>query len=183
MLSSLGVTQTTGGPSSGQSQQSQAIESPVPVELKYKYFFLHLAALDQVADKLELAGKDGNTLRGFEARAAGLKPAEEADMKRVALDCNQALEELNGKINDVIVAFQAQHPGKELFHATPPPELAQLQAAKTQIVRAHIDELKTKLGAETFQKLDNYVMQRMKSAVRVVPASGASSGGNSGVSR
>lgn len=122
---------------------------------------------------MDKEGKDGSSMRGYEAHAAGLNRAEEAVLKRVAFDCNQALAELDRKRAEIAVAFQALHPGKESFQASPPPEMKQLQQVKKTIIQSHIDELKSNLGPATFQKLDAYVEQRMASAIRVTTGSDA----------
>lgn len=151
----------------GASGQSSAVEQQIPVEVQYRFFFLHLANLDHVADKLEKEGKDGSALRGYEARAAGLSTSEESLTKQVAFDCNHAIEDLDARVKvafTALAAFRKQHGSAEWLQAAPSPELHQLQLERTQIIRAHMDQLKAMLGDESFQKLDGYVHQRMKSA-------------------
>jgi len=165
--SAIGQTAQGQDAPQGQSQGQTAAAQPISAETRYQFFFMHLATLEKVADELDKKGKDGNLMRGYEAHAAGLNQAEEAVMKRIAFDCNQALAELDQKRAQMVQAFRAQHPDKEYFHTPLPPEMKQLQQEKITIIQSHMEELKSDLGADMFQKLDAYMQQRMASAISV----------------
>jgi hypothetical protein len=152
-----------------QNDQALADAQPVPDHIIYLLYFRHLANLDQVAAQREAEGKEGRGWRSHEQRAAGLSEEEGNILKQVAYDCIQAVTEADRKIQNVITNFHAQHPRGEYNRVPPPPELPQLEKEKTQIINAHIEQLKSLLGEDAFNKLAAHLNRDFKTSVKRLP--------------
>lgn len=135
-------------------------DDPVPAPyMVYQLFFMHLANLDALAERLDAKGEDGNAWRTHEQKRARLTPEEGEIMKRVAYDCNQALQEQDKRIHDAIFSFRHQYPNGQLRNVQAPQEVQELWMGRIQIINSHIDQLRALLGDSSFQKLDDWVLR------------------------
>jgi hypothetical protein len=108
---------------------------------QFQLYFLHLAGLDDAADRAEAAGNTAAAAwRAYEQRLADLTPEEGAILKEVAYGCNQAL-------SDHDASLRAQTTTAEEPLGT-----------RMEIVSAAIDELHAQLGDLSFDR----VVQRVK---------------------
>lgn len=151
--------------------RTSAVTQQVPAYVLYRFFFLHLANLNQVAAKVEKAGdKEGAAaLRNHEQHAAGLSEEKAAIVNQVASECNQAVAEEDAKIKAAIAAFQAQYPRGQYLKVQPPAGLLDLQQQRIQIIQSHIDRLHSQLGEESFQRLDAHVQKRFGASIKRQP--------------
>jgi hypothetical protein len=138
---------------------------PVEKYMRYRFFFQHLQILDEAAAKFEAQGKQTGRFRYVDQDRAHLTDAEGQAMKEVAYDCNRAVADIMAKRKTIIDSLRAQYPHTPLYKIALPPELDQLEKQRVQVINAHIDQLKERLGADSFQKLDNWVQSRDNSAV------------------
>jgi hypothetical protein len=155
-------------PASPNPQPASDAAAP-PAYQVYHMFFMHLANLDAFAAKLEADGKDGKRWRTHDERFAGLTADEGDTMRKVAFDCNKALEDQDKKIQDAIRAIRQQYPNT--FPIVPPPELDQLWTDRTQIILSHMKQLQSLLGDSSFQKLDDYVQSNFHPVKQNLPSS------------
>jgi hypothetical protein len=153
---------------------TQGSAQVVPDYVTYRFFFTHLANLGQLADSLEKAGKDGSKWRTHDQHAAGLSDAEGQILTQVAQDCNQSLKNEDTKIQSSITGFHNQFPNGQFVSVSAPPELAQFENEKIQAINTHIEQLKSQLGQDSFNKLDVYVKNTFKPAIITLPAAAAS---------
>jgi hypothetical protein len=152
------------------SSHAANIAPQVPAYVIYRFFFLHLDNLDQVALQEEAKGNNGDGWRTHEQRAARLLDEEGKILKQVAYDCNKAIRELDEKEQSIALAFQSQHPNGESLTLPPPPELLSLQDEKIAVVSSHISDLRVQLGADAFKKLDDYVQSKFTGVSPSAPA-------------
>ena len=146
-------------------------DDPVPPShVVYRFFFHHLANLDELAAKREAAGKDGEAWRTHDQKVARLTAQEGEVLKRVAYACNQALAEQDQRISAALAAWRRQDPDARSRHATLPPELAQLWAGRAEIVDSHVEQLRALLGEASFKKLDGYVQGNFRPAKQALTA-------------
>jgi len=162
---------------SQRAAHAQGSAQVVPDYVTYRFFFTHLANLGQLADTLEKAGKDGSKWRTHDQHAAGLSDAEGQILTQVAQDCNQSLKTEDTKIQASITAFHNQFPNGQFVHVSAPPELSQFENEKIQAINTHIEQLKSQLGQDSFNKLDTYVKSTFKPAIVTLPAGAASAKG------
>ncbi len=179
------------GVAPGQSDTPQAsraatvradADSPVqqqsPSWVTYRFFFLHLANLDQVADEQEAVGNEtaANGWRSYEQRAAGLTDEQNTVLKQVANECNRAVRSQDERIRAVLAAFGEQHSGP-LRQFRPletrlaaPPDTTQLLNDRMRLIEGSIDQLRSRLGPDAFAVLDGYVKKSFESTAGTVPA-------------
>ncbi len=163
------VEQNQNDVGTAQNDQSPIEAQPAPDHVVYLIYFRHLANLDQVAAQREAEGKDGGGWRSHEQRAASLSEEEGYTLKRIAYDCLQSVAEVDKKIQSVVAAFHTQHPQGEYLKSGVPPELVQLEKEKTEIINAHIDQLKLLLGNRPFDKLARHIAKHFKGSIRQIP--------------
>lgn len=145
------------------------VAAPLSQEVLYRFFFRHLAALDELAASRDAVGK-GDVWRTHEQRAAGLTGAEGQAMKQVAFDCNRAVAGLDERYRGTLADIRAQIPRGQPMPAEHRAELRRLRQERTQIVRAHVEQLRSALGGASFQKLDAYLHARFHGSLQ--PGSG-----------
>jgi hypothetical protein len=164
------TSQSGTGPARPSDNGQGAVAAPqVPPYVIYRFFFLHLDDLDQVALQEEARGNSGEGWRSHEERAAQLNEEEGKILKQVAYDCNKALRDLDEKAKATIAASRAQDPNGKSVNLPLPPELVSLQDEQIAIVNSSVDDLRVKLGADSFKKLDDYIQTRFKTSTQ--PAS------------
>jgi hypothetical protein len=144
-------------PNSQSPNARRLTHSPVPSDFLYETLFDNMATLDRIAEQDDRQGKHEMAAlwRTHDQRAAGLNETEGEILKEVALDCHQAIQQQNAKINALLQKLDAQRvPG---VRVQPPPELIQMNQDRTAIIQAHIEKLREALGESSFAKLDHYV--------------------------
>lgn len=173
LLAWAGIGRAQNSAPTGQVSAANPPTTAVPTWVTYRFFFMHLATLDAVANKMEAQKKDGSRWRTHEQRAVGLTADEAAILKTVALDCNKIMSDLDAKAQDVMKTAKAQNPTLYL-KLPPPPDLTTIQDQRIQAVNDHIDQLRDQLGNDSFAKLDKYLQATFKSAIKAVPATAGS---------
>jgi hypothetical protein len=154
---------------SSQLTAGQSANGVIPQYVLYRFFFHHLAALDQLAAQRDQVGR-GNAWRTHEQRTIGLTDAEAQSMKQVALDCTQAVVELDTKLKAAITDMRAQYPSAQTLPVEARASLRQLQDQRAQIINAHVEQLRSLLGDASFHKMDAYVHTRFQVTRTPVPA-------------
>ena len=140
---------------------NQSAAPSAPVKNLYWAFFHNVADLEREAQEAEKSGKDGTGIREYYKRKLKLTDAEHIALRTVASDSDgatKAQDEAAKKVIDTArkqLADQSKISGATL--PPPPPELFQLQSQRDGIILAHIDQLKTAMGAAGFQKVDTFV--------------------------
>lgn len=142
----------------GTDVDGTSVRNDVPPPLTrttYNVYFRHLAHLEEAAEQNEALGDHAQAerWRTHEQRMVGLTDQATATLKRVGLDCNRAIDELDRKISEFV---QAPH-GLE-----PPPELKQLFQARDRTIDEHVDQLRTGLGPPAFERLERHIRATMQ---------------------
>jgi hypothetical protein len=164
------IQQSRMQPAPSENSHAANTVQQVPPYVIYRFFFLHLDNLDQVALQEEAKGNSGDGWRIHEQRAAQLNEEEGKILKQAAYDCNKAITELEEKERSIIIAFQSQHPNGESLTLPPPPELLSLQNERIAIISSHVDDLRVQLGPDAFKKLDDYVQSKFNNVGPSAPA-------------
>ena len=141
--------------------RAPAIQAGPSDSVLFRFFFLHVASVESIADNLKASGKNDLAARSKFARDAKLTEVEASLLKDVARRCNSGLEaHTRNEVAPAVQNLRAQNPAASRASALPPPAAAQLKELDRQherIVTDHVQELKSAMGPERFQKLYEYV--------------------------
>lgn len=162
-------------------QQSPTITTPAtaqiprsasaPEHVVYRQLFRHLVALKERAREIERQGKDGRALRSHYKDKAGLNDEQARILDGIAADCEREVAQMDAKAQKIIDAFKARFPGGKVpvgEKPPPPPELHRMQQGRNMIIMHARERLRTALGAQGFQQLDDFV--KLNVAPKVKPA-------------
>jgi len=128
-----------------------------------------VANLDRVAAQEEARGKDGDKWRTHDQRAAGLSEDEGTIVRQVAHDCNQAVSTMDAHIQMEASTLRTNNPTGQGRNTPLPATLEYRWQQRIQIITSHIDQLRSMLGEDSFQKLDGYVHREFEPNVMTVP--------------
>jgi hypothetical protein len=149
----------------GRSNVTTAAGAEVPVQVMYKHLFHHVIALKKKAEEVEKESKDGTQFRTHFIRKANLTPEQARVLEEVAAEFEQDEQLISARARPLIEAYRAQYPGGQVPHGQtpgpPPEELKQLSAERDARVLRARDELRTRLGDETFTRFDSFVKSRV----------------------
>jgi hypothetical protein len=141
--------------------RAPAIQAGPSDSVLFRFFFLHVTSVDSIADNLKASGKSDSAARSKFARDAKLTEVEAALLKDVARRCNSGLEaHTRNELAPAVQNLRAQNPTALRAADLPPAAAEQLKDLDRQhenIVMDHVQELKSALGPERFQKLYEYV--------------------------
>ena len=138
-----------------------AIQAGPSDSVLFRFFFLHVASVDSIADNLKASGKSDSAARSKFARDAKLTDVEAGLLKDVAKRCNSGLEaHTRNEVAPAVQNLRAQNPTALKASALPPAaaeQLKDLDRQREKIVTDHVQELKSAMGPERFQKFYDYV--------------------------
>jgi hypothetical protein len=112
-------------------------------------FFMRLVRQEAQGNSTDAAGSyDPNW------ELAGLTEKEGAVVLVMALDCDRILQDNSAKLRAAFQGYRAA-PGVPV-----PPAVTQAEQEHDAIVRSHVDQLRERLGEESFRTLSGYVKQQ-----------------------
>ena len=132
---------------------------PAPDSAVYRAFFRDLGSLGDMALQEVVRWENGMQVEDHGPRAGGLNKAEIAVLNQVSVQCNRQLVELNAKIESVLSASLRGYPMGWMIYAPPLPAYLELREKETAALDEGIAQLRTKLGPDSFFRLDRFVHQ------------------------
>jgi hypothetical protein len=152
---------------------SQKRPSPVvyiPDEVKYSALFHYVVDLQEQADELERAGKDGSSLRMHIQLEAGLDYQTARVLNQVAAACIKEVDQQDRLAMAVIEKFRAQFPGGKVPAGVklppPPPELSQMQEERDLIILRGRDEIRVTVGDRGYSQMNDFVEHEIAPNIR-----------------
>jgi hypothetical protein len=162
-------------------QQLRAQDAPslpqdqtVPQDVVYDQMFRHLKELNKKADEEDSQGKDGSHFRTLYKRLAKLEEHQAQVLDNISADVDREVAKLNKRALKIIGDLRARHPEGKLAKGelppAPPAELQLLSNERRNLILQARERLHAALGEEAFQKLDQFVQQRIKPGIRRLDA-------------
>jgi len=152
---------------------SQKRPSPVvyiPDAVKYSALFHYVVDLNQQAEELESAGKDGSSLRMHIQLEAGLDYQTAQALNKYATACIKDVDEMDKRAMAVIKQFRAQFPGGKVPVGgklpPPPPELNEMQQERDHRILQARDEIRFAVGDPGFPQLNDFVEREIAPNLR-----------------
>lgn len=146
-----------------------------PEHVIYRQFFRHVVALKQRAQEVERQGRDGRKLRSFYRDRLSMKEDQSRNLDSVAADVSREVDKLDAKAKRIIEELHARYPGGVVPEGEqlppPPPEFKDLQRQRDYAVMRGRMRLKTTLGEQGFQQVEDFVKMNFAPDVRPVPVS------------
>jgi hypothetical protein len=157
-----------------QQQPSQGVnKSDIPEHTIYHEFFRHLLFLDrQAATRQALtAGGQSNAAisqNSYQIRT-GLTGAQFEMVRTTAREMEEQVDALDARAKTIVDAFRAAHRQASPQQPLPPapPELAQLQKQRDDLMRGTVAQLKAGLGPQAAGQLDRFLATQFAPHVRV----------------
>lgn len=163
-------------PLAGQPTPPPAAED-VPEDIVYGQVFRHLKELRRKADDEERQGRAGVRFRQLYRQMAKLNDRQAMLLDEVAADTDREIEKLNRRAIDIIREVRAKHPEGKLATderpPAPPAELAQLSAARRDLLMQARERLRSVFGEEEFRRFNRFVQGRVKPGIRRLDQAGA----------
>jgi hypothetical protein len=132
-----------------------------PDYVVYRHVFHHLLALKEHAKEVERRGGNGRAIGDYYKDRARLKDDQAQAFEKIAADCERDVAKLDAKAQKIIDAAHARFPnGKVPAGAQlppPPPELHRLQLERIQTIVEARNRLRSALGEQGFQQLDDFI--------------------------
>jgi hypothetical protein len=125
----------------------------------YRAFFRDLGTLGDMALQEVVRWDNGMQVENHGPRAGGLNKAEIVVLNQVSAECNRQLVELNTKLNSLLVTNLRGYPVGWMVYAPPMPAYIELRKQERAVLDGGIAQLRTKLGPESFFRLDRFVHQ------------------------
>lgn len=123
--------------------------------------------LDRKAADLDLHGGNGDELRNRFQRKLNFSSSQFAIVRQSAQKLDADLKQKDAQAKVIIDAFHAKYPpGKVLTLPPPPPELAQLQKEREEIIQQDVADLKTQLGQDKAAKMDGFIQNDFAPTVK-----------------
>lgn len=156
------LSQTKSASPSPVAVPEQTNNQPLPNLARYRLFFKHVVAMQQLADDREKAGntKSAEGWRTHDQRLAGLTQEEGNLLKQVATECVNGLSERDTEIAKIYSGARSSGGPSSSDLGT----LRELRAEKETVLQSHIDSIRVALGESSFSKLDTYVTALFNSA-------------------
>lgn len=154
------------------TERKPAPESePAPPEyVVYGVLFHHVDDVQRQADEAASRGEDASALRATFQIQANLNTEQAQLLNTIASNCVRETAVQDAKALAIIRVFRTQHPpGKIKAGTTPPPELAQMQFERNEIILRAKEQLRVALGDEVFSRFSRFVMTRIASGLHPVP--------------
>jgi hypothetical protein len=138
--------------------QSPPPATALPDSTIFRFFFIHVMALETAADRLKAQGLEDDSMRQKLASEAALTGKEAALVKDVARSCNTDYESASRAAVAVARDLQKQYPNR----ATAPPSVAAqvsaLEAQRAQVITNCIETLQAGMPPSRFQMLHDWVV-------------------------
>jgi hypothetical protein len=135
----------------------QTFGGPVPDHLVYRAFFRDIGYMGDPALHEPVLWHEGQTEEYHGPRVGGLSDAEIAVLKEVSAACNQQLSVLFAKSETLLLTSLQGYPMGWLIYAPPLPGLRELRMQETAALNAGIEQLRSRLGAASFARMDGFV--------------------------
>jgi hypothetical protein len=145
----------------GRARLSSFTPPAAPDYVVYRHVFHHLLALKEHAKEVERRGGNGRAIGDYYKDRARLKDDQAQAFEKIAADCERDVAKLDAKAQKIIDAAHARFPiGKVPAGAQlppPPPELHRLQLERIQTIVEARNRLRSALGEQGFQQLDDLI--------------------------
>jgi uncharacterized protein YdcH (DUF465 family) len=157
-----------------QETPSQPEDQTIPQDVVYDQMFRHIKELNKKADEEDTQGKDGSHFRTLYKRLAKLDDRQAQILDNISADVDREVSKLNQRAVKIISDLRARHPegklAKDELPPAPPAELRLLSDQRRNLVMQARERLHTALGDQEFQKLDQFVQQRIRPGIRRLDA-------------
>lgn len=147
-----------------------------PPTLVYRIFFRECVAPQRAADEAAAQGKDGAGLRTLFQRTMGFNDYEHQVLAAAAQTCVTELER-NERATQRLVEELKKSAGQAAVRA----KLAEWKAASEAAVTSGVQQLRERLPAERFARMNRFIRVHVTQNLRLVPGRGgavAGAGGN-----
>jgi hypothetical protein len=162
-----------------QNASSQPQDQNIPQDVIYDQMFRHIKELNKKADEEASQGKDGTHFRTLYKRLAKLDDRQAQALDDISADVDREVAKLNKRALKVISDLRARNPEGKLAKGelppAPPAELKALSDERRNVILKARERLRASLGEDGFQKLDEFVQQRIKPGIRRLDAPNAPS--------
>jgi hypothetical protein len=149
------------------SPSAQPPTSRPPLARLYWHFLAYQNFLDRTAANLDQHGGNGDELRNRFQRKVGFTSAQFGTVRQAAVKLESDLKPKDAQAKVIIDAFHAKYPpGKVTTLPPPPPELAQLQQEREQLIEQDVSDLKSQLGPEASAKMDAFLQNDFAPTVK-----------------
>jgi len=153
--------------------REQPSQPDAPEHVVYRQFFRHVVALKERASEVERTGRDGAKLRSHYKDRLTLKDSQSRALDSVAAEVDREVSRLDAKAKRLIDEMHSRYPGGVVPEGErlppPPPELKELQRQRDYAVMRGRLRLKTALGEQGFQQVEDFVKMNFARDVRPVP--------------
>jgi hypothetical protein len=154
------------------SPQSPKDAPEIPQYAVYRQLFRHFVFLKEKAAEKEGRGEDGSSLRAFYKRKAHLDDKQTEALDRIATETDDAVTKLDEKAKKITDKIRAQYPDGKLPRGQQPPpfpeELKAMQKQRNETILRGRGRLREALGAQEFQRFDEYVQQNVASRMKPI---------------
>jgi hypothetical protein len=158
----FGFAQT--GAASATPHQSS---SRPPLARLYWHFLTYQTFLDRKAAELDQHGGNGDELRDRFRRKLDFTSSQFATVRQAALKLETDLKQKDAQAKVIIDSFHAKYPpGRVQTLPPPPPELAQLQREREELIDQDVADLKAQLGQEAATRMDTFLLNDFAPSVK-----------------
>jgi hypothetical protein len=144
----------------------------IPQFAVYRQLFRHFVFLKEKAAEKEQRGEDGSSLRAFYKREARLDEKQAEQLDRIATETDNAVTKLDERAKKITDKIRAQYPEGKLPRGQQPPpfpeELKAMQKQRNETILRGRDRLREALGAQEFQRFDEYVQQNVMNRMKPI---------------
>jgi hypothetical protein len=130
----------------------------VPDNELFRFYFVHVAAVQKAADNLKAQGKEDMSMRVVMKNQARLTDQEFAFLVNLAANCNSAFAAESKNAVAALAPVKAKYSNPS---AIPPDVLQQMNALESQrqqVITDCIASLKSQMGPARFQALYDFVV-------------------------
>lgn len=150
-----------------ENSQKTSVNSTLTDEVAFDMFFIKVVSLESVSAKAKAKGKSGNLYHNY-MKQHGFTANEISIIRQVAKEHADEIAPLHAK------ALQIIRKGREELAKgnslpPPPPELAELQQQRNEIVIRNKNKLQNLLGSETTQKV-KFFMNSISTRAEINPS-------------
>ena len=158
-----------------QAQPSVPPQAPeIPKHVVYGLLFREMAAFREKAQEMKNHGKDASSVERFHAKRANLKAEQAEALERIAIECQNKVDQIEQQARKIIDDERAKHPGGILKPGEklpePPKQLHELEQRRRAVILQAREAVRGAMGDSEFQRFEEFeekdVAERAKSVGR-----------------
>ncbi len=149
------------------NSQKTIVNSTPTEEVAFDMFFIKVVSLEKVSEKAKAKGKSGNLYHNY-MKQHGFTANEISIIRQVAKEHADEIAPLHAKALQIIRKGREELAKGNLL-PPPPPELADLQKQRNEIVIRNKNKLQNLLGSGTTQKV-KFFMDSISKSVEINPS-------------